>query len=190
MNYLRYDFFAGAEGSIDIAEIIMFDTVVSANAYYGIVEEEPAPEEPATMTLDLTMYAEAVDFAAAGYTGKVLQLFNYGNAVCLGDADMGGIAQVIITYGCDGGAMLGDVGSELVLTKNGAVADANNAPIDTAEIIGKVTLTNPEQGWAAGSREAVIEIDSDYVGPVYLCHNMKDGNGVAVSSIVLVFKGE
>jgi len=46
VNYLRYDFFAGSAGSIDIAEIILFDTVVSANAYYGIVEEEPkAPAE-------------------------------------------------------------------------------------------------------------------------------------------------
>ncbi|MBQ9779553.1 MAG: hypothetical protein IJW00_01275 [Clostridia bacterium] len=154
------------------------------------ISAEDTPEAAVEdLVIDIASLAEAVEFAPAGYTGKVLQFMNYGHSVKLGDIDLSKYSSAVITYGCDGGAKLGDVGSQLVLTKNGPVSNADNSDKADVEIIASGALTNPEIAWAAGSRKCEIALDTDYNGPVYLCHLMKSGDGIAVDSIKFVSKG-
>ena len=148
-------------------------------------DETTEPTKYDDVVVDLSTVG-GVDFAAAGYKAPVLQMMNWGNAVNLGSMDLSKYSKVIIVYGCDGGAKLGDVGSALRLTSTGPVADGGNNPI-AATVLASATLTNPTAGWAAGDRAAVIDLsDVTYNGTVYLVHDMKDGNGIAVSSITFV----
>ncbi len=160
-----------------------------AGMTFNVVAEDAPEAVVEDLVIDIASLAEAVDFAPAGYSGKVLQFMNYGMTVKLGDIDLSKYSSAVITYGCDGGAKLGDVGSQLVLTKNGPVSNADNSDKADVEIIASGALTNPEIAWAAGSRKCEIALDTDYNGPVYLCHLMKSGDGIAVDSIKFVAKG-
>lgn len=145
---------------------------------------EPETQDPLREDYDIAANSESVDFSAASYTGKVFQLMNYGKTILLGDYDLSQYASIIVIYGSDGGAMLGDAGSEIVLTANGAVSDGDNKPLDSAVILGSAPLTNP----TAGDREAVITLDTDYNGPVYINHKMASSDGIAISAIILMKK--
>ena len=86
VNYLRYDFFAGSAGSIDIENIVLFDTVVSANAYYGIVVEEP--EQPEEFkgnwhaSVDSFMYCVNGDFSdLVDFTSAATNSANNGTTI-------------------------------------------------------------------------------------------------------------
>ncbi len=160
-----------------------------AGMTFNVVAEDAPEATVEDLVIDIASLEGAVDFSAAGYTGKVLQLMDYGLAVNLGDIDLSKYSSAIITYGCDGGAKLGDVGSQLVLTKNGPVSNTDNSDKADVEIIASGALTNPEIGWAAGSRKCEIALDTDYNGPVYLCHLMKSSDGIAVDSIKFIAKG-
>ncbi len=160
-----------------------------AGMTFNVVAEDTPEAAVEDLVIDIASLAEAVEFVPAGYTGKVLQFMNYGMAVKLGDIDLSKYSSAIITYGCDGGAKLGDVGSQLVLTKNGPVSNADNSDKADVEIIASGALTNPEIGWAAGSRKCEIALDTDYNGSVYLCHLMKSSDGIAVDSIKFIAKG-
>ncbi len=149
---------------------------------------EPETKDPLREEYDIEANEASVEFSAAGYPGKVFQLFNYDNHILLGDLDLSKYESMIVVYGSDGGAMLGDVGSEMLLTANGAIYDNNKTPVEGAEVLASAPLSNPTAAWYAGDREVVINIDSDYNGPVYLCHKMGGSDGVAVSAIILVKK--
>ncbi|MBR5124597.1 MAG: hypothetical protein IKU90_05640, partial [Clostridia bacterium] len=152
---------------------------------------EPEPEEtvdPLREDYDMNANDKAVEFGAAGYPGKVIQLMNYDNGVLLGDFDLSLYAAMIVVYGSDSGAMLGDVGSQVVLTANGSVSKNDNSPREDAVILASAPLSNPTAGWYRGDREAVITLDTDYSGPVYICHKMASSDGIAVSAIILVKK--
>lgn len=152
---------------------------------------EPEPEEtvdPLREDYDMNVNDKAVEFSAAGYPGKVIQLMNFDNSVLLGNFDLSGYAAMIVVYGSDGGAMLGDAGSQVVLTANGAVSNNNNSPREDAIILASAPLSNPTAAWYSGDREAVITLDTDYSGPVYISHKMASRDGIAVSAIILVKK--
>lgn len=167
---------------------LLLSAMMVLSCFAGMTFNISAEDAPQDLVIDIATLEGAVEFGAAGYTGKVLQLFNYGNSVKLGDIDLSKYSSVVITYGCDGGATLGDTGCELVLTQNGPVANADNSAKDDAIVIASGKLTNPTAGWAGGSRECVIALDTDYNGPVYLCHKMGEGNGIAVDSIKFIAK--
>ena len=115
-----------------------------AGMTFNVVAEDAPEAVVEDLVIDIASLAEAVDFAPAGYSGKVLQLMNYGLAVKLGDIDLSKYSSAVVTYGCDGGAKLGDVGSQLVLTKNGPVSNADNSDKTDVEIIASGALTNPD----------------------------------------------
>ncbi len=160
-----------------------------AGMTFNVVAEDSVEGAVEDLVIDIASLEGAVEFGAAGYTGKVLQFMNYGLAVKLGDIDLSKYSSVVITYGSDGGAKLGDAGSQLVLTKNGPVSNEDNSDKADVEIIASGALTNPMSGWYSGSRKCEIALDTDYNGPVYLCHKMKSSDGIAVDSIKFIAKG-
>ena len=115
----------------------------------------------------------------------VIQMMNWGSYVSLGEIDLSKYSAVVITYGSDASAVQGDVGTFLALTKNGAAENADSSDKADAEIIAQGTLANAGGGWTT-TREVTIAIDSDYVGEVFLAQDMKDNNGIAITSIVFI----
>ena len=115
----------------------------------------------------------------------VIQMMNWGSYVSLGEIDLSKYSAVVITYGSDASAVQGDVGTFLALTKNGAAENNDSSDKADAEIIAQGTLANAGGGWTT-TREVTIAIDSDYVGEVFLAQDMKDNNGIAITSIVFI----
>ena len=154
VNYLRYDFFAGSAGSIDIANIVLFDTVVSANAYYGIVveePEEPTPEEPAPeviLSTDKTTYT----------VGESIMVTAIG-----GGTDWIGIALKGVTEGSlrwwyidpvDGYVSVGSgVPFDAV---NGEANYGTEGPLTAGEYV--IVIIPNDQPFASGDFKAIVEI--------------------------------
>ena len=108
-------------------------------------------------------------------------------SIALGEIDLSKYSAVVVTYGSDPGAKQGDVGTFMALTKNGAVENADSSDKTDAEIIAQATMSNATGFWNV-TRDVTIELDTDYNGVVYLAQDMKDGNGIAITSIVFIAK--
>lgn len=134
-------------------------------------------------------HKSAVYWNGTGYTHKVLQLTNYGTAIDLGNIDLSKYTAVKITYGSDGGAKLGDVGSEFCLTSNGAVQNGTGSAKSGVKYLARATLSNANgKGWSSGTRSVTLPLNTTYNGTVYLAMYMRDGNGTAVTAMTFVGK--
>ncbi len=157
----------------------------------SVEPEDTSIAEPATdLVVDVAGHALAQDFSAAGYTANVIKFTTFGKAANLGTLDLSKYEKVIITYGSDQGAMLGDLGAKVYLTSTGAIADAKNNPIDYTELA-SATLSNPEGNWASGSRTVEISLANvNYNGTVYLTYDVANHQGIAVSAITFAAPGD
>jgi hypothetical protein len=153
------------------------------------------PEAPAVenLTIDLTAVTPETganfvpSWTDAGFNAPIIQMMNWGSAIKLGEIDLSKYSAVVVTYGSDPGAKQGDIGTFMALTKNGAVENADSSDKTDAEIIGQATMSNATGFWNV-TRDVTIEFDTDYNGVVYLAQDMKDGNGIAIASIVFIAK--
>ena len=182
-------------GNMTFSEVIIagFSTVTIP----GVGEPE-APADPETpvvenLTIDLTAVTPETGAAFqpswpdAGFNAPIIQMMNWGSAINLGEIDLSKYSAVVVSYGSDAGAKQGDVGTFMALTKNGAVENADSSDKTDAEIIGQATMSNATGFWNV-TRDVTIEFDTDYNGVVYLAQDMKDGNGIAIASIVFIAK--
>ncbi len=131
-------------------------------------------------------------FEAAGYTGKVFQMTNFGQTVNLGKIDLTKYSKVIISYGADGGATFD--GKDFVALASGAVQGENGTDTTDAKVYAKCVLESNTSGWLSGQRtaEAAINVadftaDSD----VILAINIDQGedtraDGIAIDEITFV----
>jgi hypothetical protein len=149
-------------------------------------DDTPDVESANGLVIDVAGHELAQDFSAGGYDAWVIKFTTYGKAANLGELDLSKYEKVIITYGSDKGAMLGDLGGTVYLTSTGAIVDKKNNPIDYTELA-SATLSNPEGNWAAGNRTVEISLaDVNYNGPVYLTYNVPEKQGMVVSAITFV----
>ncbi len=195
----------GAENaSIDVANIVLFGSLESANAFYGLAD--PAPEEPeepaepeAPANYNVPMDQWAVTGHAAGITNKDKEghgpmvaaggidngaLLHQGY-VGVGDVDLSKYSKVVISYGIDNSAVTighydASANNRIALCK--ADAAMTNSPTDD-NIIASTTYTL--QGW----KLVTIEIDLtavDYNGPVFVTYDTLPGTFMLIGAIEFV----
>lgn len=139
------------------------------------------------MDYRVSEHADAVDATEAGYTDRVLRLDTPGLAVNLGKLDLSAYTAMIVTYGSEGSAGLGTVGSRLLLTDAGAAYDADGNAVKGVSVLASGHLSNPLASGKAGSRIVKFDLSkSTYAGDVYLSMQMRDEHGVWVSAITLI----
>ena len=153
-------------------------------------DDETAPETPALldgMTYRVDAHPDAVDATEAGYTQKVFRIDSYDDVIHLGRLDLSRYTAMIVTYGSEGGAGLGTIGSKLRLVDSDAPCDADGKVASGVNVLSSGILSNPLAAGAAGSRIVKLDLSKcTYVGDVYLSMQMRDAHGVWVSAITLI----
>ncbi|MBR3919132.1 MAG: hypothetical protein IKJ59_10410 [Clostridia bacterium] len=135
---------------------------------------DPAdPSEPGTpdkdVEIDINALPDASEFKAAGYEDKVLIV---SKELSLGTHNLKGCKKIVLSYGADKSAPLGD--------HDVYIKDASG------NVIGKARLTASSSNWASSSQDVVIEIDSDYNGEIFVAKD-EFGHQIAVSAAKLVY---
>ena len=107
----------------------------------------------------------------------------FNTVLGLGYIDLSGYSKVIIKYGSDANAILGDAGSFFALTKSKNYV----SPKRMYKILGnEVYMENAKGVSGTPDRSAEIDLSEvDYKGPVYLSVYLGDNNGVTIYSISL-----
>ena len=131
------------------------------------------PSEPGTpdkdVEIDINALPDASEFKAAGYEDKVLLV---SKELSLGTHNLKGCKKIVLSYGADKSAPLGD--------HDVYIKDASG------NVISKARLTASSSNWASSSQDVVIEIDSDYNGEIFVAKD-EFGHQIAVSAAKLVY---
>lgn len=131
------------------------------------------PSEPGTpdkdVEIDINALPDASEYKAAGYEDKVLIV---NKELSLGTHNLKGCKKIVLSYGADKSAPLGD--------HDVYIKDASG------NVIGKARLTASSINWAGGSQDVAIEIDSDYNGEIFVAKD-EFGHQIAVSAAKLVY---
>ena len=195
VNYLRYDFYMGGENqSIDVKEIVLFNSIESYNKYYGIEDTTPEVEN-----YNVPMDQWAVTGHKAGITpandpshGPMVAAGGIDNGALLhqgyvgvGEVDLSKYSKVVISYGIDNSQVTIDhynanPANRIALCK--ADAAMTNSPTDD-NVIASTTYTL--QGW----KLVTIEIDLtgvDYNGPVFVTYDTLPGTFMLIGAIEFV----
>ena len=192
VNYIRYDFYLGAENtSIDIANIALFGSADAAYGYYGL--ENPNPETPAEPAEPLVVDFQNIndsdiqEFAAAQFSQKVI-FGNYGTVVNLGYYDLSLYSKAIIKYATDVGYK--NDGLAQIGFKSSSATWGQAGSFDGTDIIASAAMTDavPDTFWAlTGLRDAEIDLTSvDYKGDVWVGAYNVEGQIYAIESITLI----
>lgn len=131
------------------------------------------PSEPSTpdkdVEIDINALPGASEYKAAGYEDKVLIV---NKELSLGTHNLKGCKKIVLSYGADKSAPLGD--------HDVYIKDASG------NVIGKARLTASSINWAGGSQDVAIEINSDYNGEIFVAKD-EFGHQIAVSAAKLVY---
>ncbi|MBR5785613.1 MAG: hypothetical protein IKY41_02820 [Clostridia bacterium] len=131
------------------------------------------PSEPGTpdkdVEIDVNALPDASEYKAAGYEDKVLIV---NKELSLGTHNLKGCKKIVLSYGADKSAPLGD--------HDVYIKDASG------NVIGKARLTAASTNWAGGSQDVAIEINSDYNGEIFVAKD-EFGHQIAVSAAKLVY---
>ena len=201
VNYIRYDFFAGSAGSIDLKEVALFSNIEAAYGYHGLEVPSVEPETPSVEPLTIDLSGKACSensWEAAGYSTPIIKL-GYNGVSALGDLDLTAYNTITIKYSYDGDNTRGDgrtpeqcftdssvtpiIGFTAIEKCFGYANVVNQDAID----VGIYTEIELSSGcWAGATRTAVIDIsDLEYNGPCYLTVFNPWGTEIVVSEIVL-----
>ena len=135
--------------------------------------EPTDPSEPGTpdkdVEIDINALPGASEYKAAGYEDKVLIV---NKELSLGTHNLKGCKKIVLSYGADKSAPLGD--------HDVYIKDASG------NVIGKARLTASSINWAGGSQDVAIEINSDYNGEIFVAKD-EFGHQIAVSAAKLVY---
>ncbi|MBO5042696.1 MAG: hypothetical protein J6D87_07005 [Clostridia bacterium] len=149
--------------------------------------DEPNDETPVgnyVLPLDtVTVVSEAQPYEI---TSASIKIRSNNTVLSLGALDLSKYSKVVITYGSDRRAQLGDVGSFYALTNDPTPV----ASIESSNIIAFAMMENGSNisgtSWTP-DRMAIIDLTSvGYSDTVYLSIFMGDGNGMDIFSIEFV----
>ena len=133
----------------------------------------------------------AAGYPANGGNDTLLTFVNYNNYIKIADVvDLSKYSAVTITYGTDASftAYSSEFGFFSAPTIYGQKADNSK---NTANLQFSVPLTTPvvsgSKSWI-GTRSVTKEINSSYVGPLYLSYYMATGDGALITDITFTLK--
>ena len=198
VNYLRYDFYMGGEGqSIDVKEIVLFNSIESYNKYYGIADEEPEDPAPSVEPLVVDLNTEAnsafynANWPAAGISTSFHKL-GYNNFLACGTLDLSQYSKAEIVYSFDGTPGVTDVRVDAALSNAiGLKSEAsaygwyNNEPNFSGDL-GHTDYVFSNGGWTA-YRTAEIDLSAvDYNGEVWISIYNPEGTEIVIHSLTLI----
>lgn len=179
-------FVPGSAAGVTLTKAELLSVAEDATDAFG---NSLTTEEVPDYNYNVAGHSGAVYWDGTGYTKNVFQMTNYGTTINLGEIDLSKYTAVKITYGSDGRAQLGNVGSEFCLTSNGAVQNGNGSAKAGVKYLARATLSNANgKGWSTGTRSVTLPLSTTYKGTVYLAMYMRDGNGTAITAMTFIGK--
>ena len=191
LNYLRYDFYLGAQDtSIDIAYMAAFNSVEAALAY----DAQLGYEDLYTVDMNTEANAAIFDgdgFPEAGLPDATFCKLGYSNVIALGAMDLSQFVEVRISYSCDGSQATADrfaAASSLAIGLKNQATSYGQAGDDNFD--GNLACTDmvfSDGGWT-GIRTAVVDLSEVfYNGDVWAAIHNPEGTEVLIHSIVFVY---
>ncbi|MBR5601193.1 MAG: hypothetical protein IKW24_01035, partial [Clostridia bacterium] len=204
VNYIRYDFYLGAENtSIDIANIALFGSADAAYGYYGLENPNPeTPAEPEVIVIDpRTLPAGSitghqpniVDSSFAGHypmiaaAGLQTGAMIHQGSIYLGEYNLAEYSKIIIYYATDWGegtqAGLADAKANGYGCIGISAYDCNNVvnPDRSGFVCSEYT---PDGGWVITAHEIALGIE--YSGPVYVSADFLGSQFIIIDRVELV----
>ncbi len=163
--------------SVFLALIFLFSSVISIAYEHGSAENVSEVaigtvseyDDASQFNIDVSKLPDAIDHSPAGYRQNVLLIGSSG----IGIWDLSNVSEIVISYGSD----------PVLPIENDNVYITDAA----GNILGYAQLSQPGLFWVQGQRVVSIDINTDYIGEVFIT---KDGEDfIAIDKIWMVLNG-
>ena len=183
---------ASANGSIRLAKGYHKITVEYAEMGNGNATLTLEGDWSFLVSSDLPTFKDIKLEAVSGIQGNplvasnVIEIRSYGTVLSMGELDLSACKEIVIHYGSDANAKLGDVGTYFALS---STPESILSAEGHSGVLAKGLTTNARGAWSDDVRTATVDLRNvEYSGEVYLAAYMGDFNGLNIYAIRLIYE--